>query len=231
MTLPLTDHRLPARGGKQPQNLVVFLHGLGDRGDGGLLEICRIWQRDLPDYVFVAPDAPHPFDMAPPDFGGRQWFSLRDMSMPAMTAGVKQAAPILQAYLDALLQEYGLTGARMALAGFSQGCMMTLYAGPRRKDGPAGLLGYSGLLTGGDSLAAEKQSSPPVFLCHGQIDEVVPFNAMAASEQGLRQAGLVVETLARPHLGHGIDDAGIAAGLSFLQRIFSPLSPSFSQPT
>lgn len=60
--------RSPLQGGA-PQKVVIFLHGLGDRGDGGLLSLGQVWSHTLPTTEFLCPDAPFPFDMAPPDMG------------------------------------------------------------------------------------------------------------------------------------------------------------------
>jgi len=131
-------------------------------------------------------------------------------------AGVKAAAPILDAFIDAELERHGLTDDRLALVGFSQGTMMSLYVAPRRAAPIAGVVGYSGALVGADRLAQEVRSKPPVLLVHGDADEIVPFQAMAAAAQGLRAAGLAVETVARPGLPHSIDDVGLTRGGTFL---------------
>jgi phospholipase/carboxylesterase len=38
------------------------------------------------------------------------------------------------------------------------------------------------------------------------------------AEAAVRAAGFAVDSLFSPRLGHGIDEAGLAAGLLFLQR-------------
>ncbi|MDR3449350.1 MAG: dienelactone hydrolase family protein [Alphaproteobacteria bacterium] len=220
----LKDYRLAPLSGTTPDSAVIFLHGLGDSGSGGLLEICRMWQSGLPRTEFLCPDAPHPFDMAPPDFGGRQWFSLHDFSQQAMDEGVLAAAPILNDYIDGILTTRKLKPARLALAGFSQGTMMALHVGLRRAEPLASILGYSGMLTNTALLAREKATvTPPVLLAHGTQDEVVPFAAMGTAAEIMKKNSIAVETLARPGLGHSIDEAGIAAGFRLLQRSISAL--------
>jgi phospholipase/carboxylesterase len=214
----LNDYRLAPLNGGAAKRAVIFLHGVGDKGDGGLLSIGQMWQRALPDCAFLCPDAPFPFDMAPPDFGGRQWFSLRSFAPEAMLAGVKEAAPLLNDYIDHVLTTLNLTSDKLALVGFSQGTIMALYAGPRRKDQVACILGYSGLLAGGDTLAAEKRSSPPVLLMHGVMDEVIAFPMMEAAREGLAHAGIDVATIACHGSGHTIDERGLVEGLTFLKK-------------
>jgi phospholipase/carboxylesterase len=216
--MTLKDYRIPPLVNAAPDSAVIFLHGLGDQGAGGLLDIGRLWQRALPRTEFLCPDAPFAFDMAPPDFGGRQWFSLRDFTKQAIEDGVKNAAPFLNDYIDDVLRTRNLKPNRLALVGFSQGTMMALYVGPRRAQSVAAIIGYSGMLAGGDDLITDKKSSPPVLLIHGTADEGVPFTAMDEAQRGLKAAGIDVRTLACPHVGHSIDEQGIAAGVAFLQQ-------------
>ncbi len=217
----LKDYKLPPHNNQPPQRAVIFLHGLGDSGAGGLLSIGQIWQPHLPDCLFLCPDAPFAFDMAPPDFGGRQWFSLQTFDPVAMLHGAKTATPYLNDYIDHVMVTYNLTPDRIALVGFSQGTIMALYTALRRNQSVACIVGYSGLLIGGETLAAEKKSAPPILLVHGQMDDVVPFAAMAVAEQGLQKAGLSVKTLACPYAAHTIDDNGLREGLIFIKRAWN----------
>ena len=218
-THPLTDYRLLPLTQAAPQHVVMFLHGLGDRGDGGLLEIGRMWQNALPDCAFVCPDAPFEFDMAPPEFGGRQWFSLKSFAPDDMLQGALRAAPILNAYIDSVLKEFNLTSDKLIMVGFSQGTMMTLHTALRRAAPVGGIIGYSGMLLAPTLLKTEKQSSPPVLLVHGTLDPVVPYAALAAADQGLKDVGVSVETVTC-RCEHTIDDVGLNAGLRFIKKIW-----------
>jgi phospholipase/carboxylesterase len=205
----------PASGGPARQ-LVVLLHGLGADGQD-LIELAADWAPALPEAAFVAPDAPEACDMGP---FGRQWFSLQDRRPAVMAAGALAARGALDGFLDAELGRLGLPGTALALAGFSQGCMMALYTGLRRAVPPAAILGYSGALLAPESLATEIAGRPPVLLVHGEADDIVPVQATRAAEAALRQAGVPVEALYRPGLAHGIDAAGLAAGRRWLEAAF-----------
>ncbi len=216
----LRDFHLPPLKGGAPACAVIFLHGLGDRGDGGLLSIGQMWQRALPDCEFFCPDAPFPFDVAPPDFGGKQWFSLSDLSPASTAEGVLTAAPILNDYIDHILAIRNLTADRLAIVGFSQGTMMALQVAPRRDQTVACVIGYSGLLAMPEKLAVEKKSAPPVLLVHGTADEVVPFTHMAEAERYLKAAEIPIRTVACPMVTHTIDETGLREGLAFLLENF-----------
>jgi phospholipase/carboxylesterase len=218
----LRDYRISPSAGGKAGHAVIFLHGLGDSGQGGLLSIGGMWQSSLPsDTEFFCPDAPFPYDMMPtPETGGpRQWFSMKSFSPPAILQGARTAARYLNEYIDHVLTTRGLASNKLALVGFSQGTIMALYAALRRADQIAGIVGYSGLLIGGETLAADMKSTPPVLLVHGTADDVVPFDFLAPSEATLKSAGVPITSVACPGTGHSIDETGLAEGLRFLKKI------------
>ncbi|MEJ0010735.1 MAG: dienelactone hydrolase family protein [Alphaproteobacteria bacterium] len=198
------------------KHLVIFLHGVGADG-GDLIGLSRILAPALPDTQFLSPNAPERFDMAP---FGHQWFSLMERSLARMTEGVKTAAPILDAYIDAQRDRFRLKDSDIALVGFSQGTMTALYTALRRGKPLAGVVGFSGALIGAETLAAEARSKFPVCLIHGEADEVVPFGALAHAETALRGHGVEVTAHPRPGIGHGIDEDGLTVAQAFLQRVF-----------
>jgi phospholipase/carboxylesterase len=204
----------PAAGGK-PRRLVVLLHGYGSDGND-LIGLAPHWARQIPDAEFLSPHAPFPCEGAP---FGHQWFSFADRSPAAILAGAKAAAAILDAFLDEALAARGLTDDDLALVGFSQGTMMSLYVAPRRPRALAGVVGYSGALLGAEDLAAEIRSRPPMLLVHGEADPVVPFAELARAAAALKAAGLAVTTEARPRLPHSIDEQGLLLGGRFLARV------------
>ncbi|MBT4907831.1 MAG: prolyl oligopeptidase family serine peptidase [Rhodospirillaceae bacterium] len=203
--------------GNPPKQLVVLLHGRGANGND-LIGLAPMLAEHLPDALFLAPDAPDPCEGAP---FGLQWFSLTDRSPENIAAGVRGVAPAIDAFLDHHLAQHGLSDGDLALFGFSQGSMMALHIGMRRTTAPAAVLGYSGLLAAADSLADEITVRPPVLLVHGEADEIVPHAALAAAETTLRDAGVTVEAISRPGLGHGIDDDGVRRAITLLDRVFT----------
>ena len=198
----------------QADALVVLLHGLGADGND-LIGLAPHLAQVLPGAAFVSPHAPYPCDMAP---FGRQWFSLQTREPARILAGVQDAAAHLNAFLDREREAYGLAEDRLALIGFSQGSMMAMQVALRRVQPCAAVIAYSGMLVGAERLGAEIKSRPPVLLVHGEADEVVGFSAMAAAEQALKANGVAVTALARPGLGHGIDEAGIGAAMALLRE-------------
>lgn len=196
------------------RSLVVFLHGLGADGDD-LISLAPLLGQRLTHAAFVSPHAPFPCDMAP---FGRQWFSLQELDPAALLGGVRLAAPVLDAFLDAELERHGLGDDRLALVGFSQGTMMALFVALRRTKPCAAVVGYSGALIGAEALPEEIASRPSVLLVHGEADEIVPVAALPAAVAALRANSVPVESETRRGLGHGIDERGLALGAAFLAR-------------
>jgi phospholipase/carboxylesterase len=212
--------RPPVAGGK-PARLVILLHGLGADGND-LIGLQQYWGRLVPEAEFISPNAPFPCDMAP---YGYQWFSVQDRTPASVLAGVRAAAPSLDAFIDDELQKRGLEENDAALVGFSQGTMMALFVGLRRKKPLAGILGYSGRLIAADLLPGELRSRPPVLLVHGTDDPLVPFESLAAAEVALNDAGVRVETLACVGVEHAIDPEGLERGGRFLREVLSAPHP------
>ncbi len=98
MTAPplLNGPTSPPASGGAPRAIVILLHGYGSNGDD-LIGLVPYWRAALPDVLFLAPDAPQPCPGAP---GGRQWWPLTSLSPEARAAGVRVAAPALNAYID-----------------------------------------------------------------------------------------------------------------------------------
>jgi phospholipase/carboxylesterase len=69
-----------------------------------------------------------------------------------------------------------------------------------------------------------------VLLVHGDADELVPFQSMAAAEGALRAEGFGVQVAARPGLGHGIDEAGLQLGAAMLKQSLYPDAPGAQAP-
>jgi phospholipase/carboxylesterase len=205
----------PAAGGIAKQ-LVVFLHGYGADGND-LIGLGREWARALPHAAFVSPHAPEPCGMAPI---GRQWFNLTFRDPGEMLRGVKQAGPILDAFLTAELEQLQLPSSALGLVGFSQGTMVALAVGLTRKAPPAAIVGYSGALPV-EAVAERNGPAPAILLVHGDMDEVIPVDAMLMAREQLAHAGLPVEWHVSQGVGHGIDATGLQLGGAFLKQAFA----------
>ena len=216
----LNGPRIEPRSG-QAKQLVVFLHGYGADGND-LIEIGRQWRGLLPDAAFVSPHAPEACAMSSM---GRQWFPLTMRDPDERWRGVVKARPILDAFLDVELAKLGLDESHTALVGFSQGTMMALHAGLRRKRAPAAILGYSGVLVGPERIAEAaardpQGAPPPILLVHGHQDQLIPFDALFDSAEALAKAEIPCQWHLSLGVAHGIDEGGLRHGGLFLAKSF-----------
>lgn len=213
----LTYSHIPAASGT-PTSMVIFLHGYGANGDD-LLSMGEIWSKDLPDTVFLGPNAP---DVCEAWAQGYQWFSIRALERGNMAERERQisiAAPILSQFIDEQLKKWNIPESKLVVVGFSQGAMMAMYAMPRRKDPCAGIVAYSGMLIDGNGLKSTDVVKMPVLAIHGEADEVVPPESLEYVEKGFSEAGFDCESILRPGIGHQIDQFSFMRGLNFIQKV------------
>ncbi len=208
----LTGPTVAPFSGKKPTSIVILLHGYGSNGDD-LIGLVPYWRQAMPDTLFVSPHAPQ---RMPGQLGGFQWWALDSLAPSARAAGVRVSAAALNAFIDQQLAATDLSEDKLALVGFSQGTMMALHVGPRRKKQIAAIVGYSGMLADPDALAAEVKTKPPVFLVHGDTDQVLPVSSIIDAERRLKTLGFEVGSHISRGLAHSIDDAGLQLGGRFL---------------
>ena len=206
----------PEAGGK-PGHLVVLLHGYGADGED-LIGLAPVLAPLMPDVMFHAPNAPYPCEGNP---FGYQWFGISRLDPAVVTAGVRAAAPIADGFLDETMAKYGLDESKTVLVGFSQGTMMALHIGLRRRKRLAGIVGFSGMLAAPEALGMEMKSRPPVLLTHGDSDELIPYQLTERAAGILGQHGIQVVKHIAPGVGHGIDESSLAYATRFILEAFS----------
>ncbi len=109
--------------------------------------------------------------------------------------GLRQSMRDVHALLDAEVA-LGVPAHRIVLAGFSQGCAMTLLAGLRYPQRLAGLVCMSGYLPLAGTTATERHAANrdvPLFMAHGRNDDMVPLARGKASCAALQALGHEVE--------------------------------------
>lgn len=214
MTRILEGGRKASKSGED-SSLVIFLHGYGADGPD-LMGLADPLTDHLPDTVFAAPNAPERCIGNPM---GYQWFPIPwidGSSEEESEAGMMRSVDDLNAYIDATMEEEGVSEAETILVGFSQGTMMALHVAPRRRDQFAGVVAFSGRLLRPELLADEALSKPPIILIHGDQDDVVPPVSMPEAGDALQEAGFPVYGHVMEGTGHGIGPDGLSVALSFI---------------
>ncbi len=205
----------PASG--KAKNMVIFLHGYGSNKDD-LIGIGAEWAPEMPDTVFLSPNAPAPCDQMP--MNAYQWFAIRanvDRATFEREQEAQSVAPLLGEYIDAQLEKWDVDESNLVIVGFSQGTMMAMYTMPRRKKPCAAIVGYSGMLIDAAGLKDDNVVKMPVLAIHGDSDDIVHPSNLQEVEEGFTNAGFNIETILRPQVAHGIDMFSIKRGLSFIK--------------
>tara|TARA_X000001036_G_C20639144_1_gene790440 strand:- start:46 stop:714 length:669 start_codon:yes stop_codon:yes gene_type:complete len=207
--------------GRKIESAVIFLHGYGANGND-LLNIGQLWQKDLKNTLFAAPNAPFKckFDGNPgvEEVESFMWFDLS--SYDKIGEGLKKAGTYLMDYLDEFKKKFSLENNQIVFFGFSQGAMMSLYHLPKLSKNIAGLLAYSGLLFDDKLFNKNINSTFPVGIYHGKEDELIDSNYSLKSTEKLKSLGFDVTYHIQNGLGHGIDNIGLDFGLNLIKNKF-----------
>jgi phospholipase/carboxylesterase len=182
---------------EDPVATLIVLHGLGADGTDFLPMCDELDLSAVGPVRFVLPRAP---ERAVTINGGhrmRAWYDIlgTDLVRREDEGGLRESALLVQGLIDREVAR-GVPASRIVLAGFSQGCAMTLLAGLRHPQRLAGLAGMSGYLPLAASTPAERHAAnadTPVFLAHGRNDGVVPLARGAAARDQLKSLGHTVE--------------------------------------
>ncbi|WP_295644687.1 dienelactone hydrolase family protein [uncultured Methylibium sp.] len=205
-----------------PRASMIVLHGLGADGND-FVPICDELELDAVGPMrFVFPHAP----TRPVTINGgyvmRAWYDILgpDLARREDEAGLRASLADVEA-LIAREKSRGIPASRIVLAGFSQGCAMTLLTGLRHAERLAGLVGLSGYLPLASTTEAERSAANadvPIFLAHGRADPVIPLARASASRDALQALGHPVEWHEYP-MQHSVCPPEISDLNRFLLRV------------
>ncbi|MBU3614829.1 carboxylesterase [Polynucleobacter sp. Latsch14-2] len=180
-----------------PSASVIWLHGLGADGNDFVPIIPQLKLEDSPAIRFVFPSAP---SMAVTVNGGYvmpAWYDItgRGLTDREDISGIQKSAAAITALIEREADR-GIAYDNIVLAGFSQGCAMSLQVGLRFPHKLAGIMALSGYLPLAKSLPLEKSEAncnTPIFMAHGIWDAVVIPERAEASVDILEKLGYQVD--------------------------------------
>jgi len=198
----------------KPKNAVILCHGYG--GDGKDISILAgYWRTYLPDTIFICPDAPEKCEASPSGF---QWFDLIDQDPEQILSKSLVAENKLNKLIDEVKKGYNLLANQIIIGGFSQGSMISLQTGIKRKDKINSILGYSGKIIDLEHLSKNIVSRPNIFLMHGDIDQVVPVDGLLEAKNFFNKNNYEIETKIFKDCEHRIPMEGSSLGLQFIKK-------------
>ena len=206
----------------KPNAAVIWLHGLGADGHDFEPIVPQIVHRGERAWRFVFPNAP----VRPVTINGgmsmRAWYDLKGLDRRAAedVAGFRDTDTKIRE-LIAREGERGIPMNRIVLAGFSQGGAVSLYTVPRLPEKLAGVMALSCYLPRESSFRDERapaNDATPIFMAHGQWDNVLAMSLGVLSRDFLKAQGYAVEWHEYP-MAHAVCPAEIADIREFLLRV------------
>ncbi|MCF1428615.1 MAG: carboxylesterase [Shewanella sp.] len=187
---------------------VIWLHGLGDSGDGFAPIVPAFNLGDAHGIRFIFPNAPEQPVTINKGYIMRSWYDIKNMNllervdMAGMLGSEQRIRELIAQQIAA-----GISSERIILAGFSQGGVMTLFTALRLEHKLAGILALSCYLPTEDRLPEglqEANKDTVILPMHGEQDDVVPISAGLLANHALVQGGYRAEwqTYAMGHSVH-----------------------------
>ena len=200
-----------------PQAAVIWLHGLG--ADGHDFEPIVPELRLAKPVRFVFPHAPVRPVTINQGMRMRAWYDILQFGAgPEDDAGVRASQKLVDE-LIAAEKKRGMT--KIVIAGFSQGGAIALQCALRHPERLAGVLALSTYLPLNASLQAERSAANrevPIFMAHGQYDEVIPLSRAEQSRQILERLDYKVEWHVYP-MAHSVCPEELEDISAFLRQV------------
>jgi phospholipase/carboxylesterase len=187
--------------GSSPTAAVIWLHGLGADGHDFEPVVPHLVWPGAPEIRFIFPHAP----VRPVTVNGgmrmRAWYDIVsiDSDRNHDEAGIRESMAQTQELVQQQIDR-GISPGRIIVAGFSQGGAIAIQVALRQTEALAGLMALSTYMLLAEKLDNEAGvvAELPVFMGHGQMDPVVPFEMGEKAAKILRNMGCDVQWQAYP---------------------------------
>lgn len=159
-----------------PKFVVIWLHGLGASCEDFLPIVPQLNLNFSMKFVF--PNAPMRSVALNNGYVMRAWYNIYTLDLHnhrVDESGIKESLTQIYKLIDKQI-EAGFSVDKIILAGFSQGGVISYYAGLSNEYKLGGVLVLSGYLPE-PQLISNLNKEVPVFACHGTNDMVVPYKA------------------------------------------------------
>ena len=117
-----------------------------------------------------------------------------------------------------LKKKNNLSANQIVIGGFSQGCMISLQTGIKRKDKINSIIGYSGRIINTEHLGNNIISRPNIILMHGDADQVVTVDGLLEAKDFFNKNNYQIETQIFKKCEHRIPTEGSSLGLKFIKK-------------
>ena len=214
MTFCLNSIIIKPENGIEIKNAVILFHGYG--GDGKDISMLSLnWKRHMPNTVFICPNG-HEVCLINPS--GFQWFDLTKDDPDYILEQSINAENKIQKFINEIKQEFNLTNDKICLAGFSQGCMLSLNVGLISEEKFSCIVGFSGKIIDQNNLKGRVKNFSDVLLIHGDADQVVPSTYLLEAKDFLIRNGIDVQTLLIKNCDHHIPMEASSTALNYILK-------------
>lgn len=196
------------------ERIFIILHGYSSNKEA-TLKIFASLLDVLPNTAFISAESPYDCEIGQ----GFQWFSIEG-DLEATRNEARRSSAILDDFIDEQLKKYNLNDSQLMIGGFSQGSVMALYNGLRRKHEPLCLVLFSCLLLDSNtSLKQELSCRPKTFLANGDSDAYIPKDFYVKTKEILEQNGVPLESHLIENKDHYINQDCIKLCRKFIRKI------------
>ena len=216
MTFCLDSTIVRPEDNKKIKNAIILLHGYG--GDGKDISMLSLnWKRHLPNTIFICPNGHETCSINPSGF---QWFDLTKDDPKYILEQSFNAEKKLSQFIEEVKNEFSLDNNKICLAGFSQGCMMSINLGLTSDQEFGCIIGFSGKIINQENLKLRKKISTKTLLIHGDSDQVVSANYMLEAKDFLIRNNVEVETHLIKNCDHSIPVEASSIALNYILKNF-----------
>jgi len=173
------------------------------------------WKRHMPNTVFICPNG-HEVCLINPS--GFQWFDLTKDDPDYILEQSIKAENKIKKFINEIKQEFNLTNDKICLAGFSQGCMLSLNVGLITEEKFSCIVGFSGKIIDQNNLKGRVKNFSDVLLIHGDADQVVPSTYLLEAKDFLIRNGINVQTLLIKNCDHHIPMEASSTALNYILK-------------
>ena len=196
------------------KNAIILLHGYG--GDGAdISSIAYTWKRFIDNTVFLCPNGYEKCEINPIGF---QWFDLSKNDEDYILKKSLEAEIIIKKYIEEVKNKYQIMTKNIVLAGFSQGCMMSINVGVTSEEEFSSIIGFSGKIINPNNLQTRIKNRSKILLIHGDQDEIVSSNFLLEAKDFFDRNKFEIQTNLLKNCGHHIPVEASSLALNFLKK-------------
>jgi len=208
-----------------PKKLIFMLHGYGDNA-ANFMHLAHPIDQEEWQAAYIALNAP---GVISGNIMGYQWFDLYPNGVYIADAGprefdqinkeVNESVRKIVNTIDQYCESLKLTYEDCFLMGFSQGGMMTFEVGSFLQKKIAGLAILSGRIMSHQQITNETLVQTPIFISHGQQDEVLPIKNYHKAIEYLKINKCNFESYVLDNDAHNISPEAITLLQKFIKKI------------